>query len=226
MNVPGSEWVVDLCAYQGTQEEGEDSWYRRLDENLGIKIFKPRTGMTRAALEYMLTKYVESSGFTTNALAFGKVAIISPRTHKRMSVPAIWMEHIQGFTFQEILELTVLQYLPVELKLSSLEEQERWAYDSVYFSHCRDAAALQVESLRVGFELEMDDHISNLNNFILQKNGLVRVIDFSLEAKYPKPELRAKVFRVAHGYLSITLPPEPYFSRLYNRGIIIPQEHA
>jgi hypothetical protein len=158
--------------------------------------------------EYLITKYLEASGLTTIAHCLMNVRFISPESKRSLNRPAILMEHIQGPSVQEILDTIIYNYCPHELITKSLGDKEKWAYESNQFESVRLQLERSILTLQNSYGIKCSDHCENMNNIILQPNGLILIIDFSAEVI--PPHLRKVINEKSEVYLLAKLPIDIY----------------
>jgi len=195
-------------------QEGCHAFYWHLGEGLGIKIFKSTTLVGRMFKEYVLAKYLEPSGVSVQALAYGRVRVCSPLTGRWNTLPCIWMHHIEGITLDDVLQTTISDYFGDE---KNEEHATSLAYDSPYFFKYKHSLECALGLLADTWGIHLCDHLDNLANVIIDQNGKIWLIDFSIES-FPLP--RKSILTKVAPYLNITVPPEPYYSSLIKMGII------
>jgi hypothetical protein len=178
-----SNWKLGAIL-DGSHEEGVHAWYRGLLLlHLGVKVFK-NTNINKAIDEYLITKYLEQSGLTTIVHAVGWAYIRSPRSGKVLYRPVIWMEHVEGPTARGVLDDIIYNHCPRNIIRENADIKTEWAYASSQFEAVRFQLERAVAILEHQYGVKCLDHYMNMNNFILQANGLVKVIDFSKDNRY------------------------------------------
>lgn len=192
---------------------GNTSYYHKVHKTLGIKIYKPYDENTfgtmtpeESFLEYILTKYVEPSGFTSEALAYGRASICLNSILSNHNV--MWMKHYEGESLDAF-----LQKLMKKKKLKTKEE-------ALEASGYRSRLDAKLNILENQYGLTLDDHVSHYHNFIVEKNGKLRIIDFSCEVYGIADEKKKQILEATKEFLAIRLPEEPYLSILKKLGIV------
>jgi hypothetical protein len=200
----------------GAHEEGTHAWYRAVLPNLGIKIFKV-ANQNKALSEYLITKFIEPSGFTTNIYAMSWVKIKSPYCSKMLIRPALWMEHVKGYTAREILDNIIYEHCPTRIIRGSAEVKTAWAYDSEHFAAIRLNIERNIVALENGYGVTCQDHYLNMSNFILQDSGLIKVIDFSKDTPYSNGVVISKEVKpVLMAQNVVTILPEFFNYKVIN----------
>lgn len=180
---------------------GAHAWYCHIGGSLGVKVFNPdTTTLADVQREYIITKYLEPSGVTTEALAHGTVAAVHPHTGRRRKLSCIWMRHYTGRTLQDHLDFMDVSY-------------ESDAFESWRIRH--DAI---IQMLYATYGVALVDHRDNLHNIIVEDNAL-RLIDFSIE-DMPRA-LRVKMHAAAKPFMHVTLPPKPDLLLLQKLGFVL-----
>ena len=178
----------------------------------------------RILFEYMITKYVEMVGSvrSTKVIALNNVNVGIQKAYynnkRNMPVgirPVIWMEHIEGKTFQYYIDKAIFN-APRSLK--SYNDKYDWAMQTPYIL---DLVVQYVDIIKnlEDMGLSCDDHHENFDNFIVQKDtNYLYAIDYSLEVD----SISSSVMDLIQS--KVSLPDiqisEPYLSQLKKDGII------
>lgn len=180
---------------------GVHGWYKQITEYKGIKIYEELNNAV--SLEYLITKYVWTLGILcTNVIGFGmaKVGVkdaydkylAQEKGSKHLKVnarPVMVMEHIQGLTLQQVIDI-ILKRCPAEIK--SYDDKYTWVWNQPELLDILIQFNYIIKTLQDA-GLELDDHLENYDNFMVDEYGNLHIIDFSFEAHYASPELISKV---------------------------------
>ena len=219
--------LIDLGKVQYT-EKGSHGWYKKINDLIGIKVYETLT--EDVLFEYLITKYVEENNITsTKALALGDVNIgienafedgsdLEERNSSFEEVslrPAIWMENIVGQTMQQKIDELIAKHG----KFTNYDDN----YKLVIHHKSMTKYISQYENIVNNLEmlgLDVTDHRENLDNFIIDSNDIMHVIDFSFCAVFLSQELKEIISNSMAHHLTKRVPGEPYFSQLIREGII------
>jgi hypothetical protein len=208
--------------------KGCHGWYKQVNESIGVKIYEELTDSV--SLEYLITKYVSSLGIRcTQALGFGTAQVgiknafdkaedrdnVNLRVKRR---PVMWMEHIEGVSLQQVID-KVIEKCPADI--TSYDAKYDWAWQQ---QELLDVLSQFDNTVRILQKsgLSLDDHLENYDNFLVDNNGLLHIIDFSFEAEFIDGKLAKKIKSATKQYLEDRLPPEPYLSELIKSGLVKP----
>lgn len=155
--------------------DGSAACYYKGKENLGLKIYKKDFNKPLIELEYLITKYVTNCGikYSTKVLGLDSKNKI------------IYMQHIPGITFQNYID-EIMKQAPNHI--ISYDKRFDWVMSQKELQPFIGQHKYFIEEL-TNIGLTADDHCESFDNFIIDKNGILHVIDFSLEAQLASSEL-------------------------------------
>ncbi len=215
--------LADFFFDKKSYDEGAHAYYARLTPDLGIKVGKPGAeiaSIQRIVREFIILKGVEPSGLTPEAYCCGTVALINPASNRRISLPYILMQHLEGPSGEDVLDLFINEFYAMSPEYNpkaNQYERQNWAFEHAAFIEHRRQYERILAILNGSYQLEMCDHRTNFRNFIINQ-GLWKAIDFSCE-NIPKATRRAMRYR-AEPYLKATLPPVHLLADLRRAGFI------
>jgi len=208
--------------------KGVHGWYKQVNPVIGVKIYEELS--EAVSLEYLITRYVSTLGIRcTQALGFGtaKVGIKNAfdegdnREKPHLNVarrPVMWMKHIEGVSLQQAID-KVIEKCPDGI--TSYDAKYDWAWKQQDLLDILGQFDYIVQTLQKA-GLNLDDHLDNYDNFIVDNNGHLHIIDFSFEAEFIDSVLVEKIKSATVHYLEDRLPPEPYLSELISSGLVRP----